>query len=274
MMSHRFTIAALLCVATGCNKPAGPVPAKMASRRDITVTASDYAYRGLPDSLPAGWVTFRLANIGREQHMLAVLPVPPELSQYALMDSLSHGHFPRDLPVGTGVNNVSPGDTAVVTVFLPADRYVVTCFVTSPDGQTHAAKGMGAYLVTFTSADSGSSPATDATVTLSHDSIGLTGEMTRSGMRNWSIVSSDSGWKDFEIVRLLPGKTVGDAMKWLSQPNAGSPAAVALGGTAGTPPARPAVVTANLPSGKYLLVLDAFDKSGHATKTQRELTLR
>ena len=273
MMSGRFALAALW-LAAGCGKTETAAHAMNGSRHDVTVTATDYAFRGLPDSLPAGWVTFRLANTGREQHMLAVLAVPPELSQYALMDSLSHGHFPSDVPVGSGVNNVSPGDTAVVTVFLPADRYVVTCFVTSPDGHAHAAKGMGTYLVTFTSADSGSSRASDATVTLSRDSIGLSGDTTGSGKRNWSIVSKDSGWKDFEIVRLLPGKTLADAMNWLSQPNSGSPAAVALGGTAGTPPGRPAVVSANLPAGKYLLVLDAFDKSGHVTKTQRELTLR
>ena len=274
MIDLRLTLPALLWLATGCRKTGEPAQDAAPSRRDVTVTATDYAFRGLPDSISAGWVTFRLANTGREQHMLAILSVPPELSQYGLMDSLSHGHFPADLPVGNGVNNVSPGDTGVVTVFLPADRYVITCFVTSPDGHAHAAKGMGAYLVTVASADTGRSPAVDATVTLSHDSIGLSGDFTRSGARNWAIASNDSGWKDFDIVRLLPGKTTAEAMKWLSHPYAGPPAAVALGGTAGTPPGRPAFVTASLPAGKYLVVLDAFDKSGHATKTQRALTLR
>ena len=63
-------------------------------------------------------MTLRLVNTGKETHMLAVAPVPAGYTTSAFLDSLSRLHIAPNTTFWSGVDVVSPGDTAVVTAFF------------------------------------------------------------------------------------------------------------------------------------------------------------
>jgi hypothetical protein len=89
-----------------------PLHARRVVNRTFTLTASDFAYRGLPVHAPAGWLTFRLVNTGRETHMLAVARVPAGSTTADFVDSLVRVHIAPNTTFWSGVDVVSPGDTA------------------------------------------------------------------------------------------------------------------------------------------------------------------
>src|SRR5690349_15170544 len=93
--------------------------------RDRLIVAGDYAFRGLPTHAHAGWLTLRLVNAGKETHMLSVARIPAGYSPAAFVDSLVHLRIPPATTWWSGVDVVSPGDTAVVTAFFPSGQYAV-----------------------------------------------------------------------------------------------------------------------------------------------------
>lgn len=59
-LHRRATRVALVLLAAACTRP----PARQPSTA-VTITASDYAFAA-PDTIPAGQVTLRLVNAGKE----------------------------------------------------------------------------------------------------------------------------------------------------------------------------------------------------------------
>ena len=62
MNIRRLALAGLVC-AFACTRPAP----RAGGPNVVTITATDYAF-GVPDTIPAGLTTFRLANQGKELH--------------------------------------------------------------------------------------------------------------------------------------------------------------------------------------------------------------
>jgi hypothetical protein len=230
--------------------------------RDYVVGASDYAFRGLPLHAPAGWLTFRMPNSGHETHMLAIASVPNGYTVSAFIDSLVHAHIGHDTKFWAGVDVVSPGDTGVVTVFLPAGQYAAACFVQSADGTRHVQQGMAGAFDVVASADTGSAGFVDAIVTLSHKHIRLTGPALERGVRTLRVASSNPQPLDFQLLKLRPGRSPSDALRWFSNRNTIAPAADALGGVSSIGAGQKATMTVDFTPGKYLLVfqLDGTDR--------------
>lgn len=115
----------------------------------VEVVGTEYAFEGVPETVPAGPVAFRLTNEGEEEHELA-------------LGKLVEGKTMEDVlavegdPVEAGVveellgNVWTPGGetSGYLNVELEPGTYGFVCFVPSAeDGQPHAAHGMTA---TFT----------------------------------------------------------------------------------------------------------------------------
>jgi len=119
-----------------------------------TVTATEYAFEGVPDEVPAGIVSFEVVNHGNEAHMLEVVRrndgvTAPFAELLALpedeFDELVEGFEPEAF--------LDPGDEGFVVADLGRGAYALVCElpVGTPtleeiefesDAPSHAAEGM------------------------------------------------------------------------------------------------------------------------------------
>jgi hypothetical protein len=241
--------------------------------RNYVITARDYSYNGLPLHAPAGWLTMRLVNAGTEMHMLGVLAVPAKYTPAEMMDSVVHMHLPNNLVAWGGVNNISPGDTGTVSAYFPAGQYVAACFVKAADGTYHVQKGMAGVFDVVAAKDTGSSGQVDATATVSENSVRLSPASLRTGVRNIRVVGSTDAGADLAILRLLPARSVEDAIKWLASPATVAPAAVAIGGPSGIERRHVSVATLSLTPGTYVMLLQPYDAKPGAPAVYRRFTV-
>lgn len=225
-----------------------------AVNRTFIVTASDFAYRGLPVHAPAGWLAFRMANTGRELHMFATAAVPHGYTAARLEAALLKGQLPHGITEFGGPNAVAPGDTTTVSMFLPPGEYMVACFVRSPDGKLHFMKGMTGSFDVVAAADPGTPPPSDKRIVLSTYGIAMPGALPKPGMQTFLVRNTAKETHDFVILRVLPGHTVAQALVWFATLPPGEPAAVPVGGTTGIHTGDQVFVPAWLQPGQYVLV--------------------
>ena len=235
------------------SRSARPRPA---ANRTFIFTAHDFAYTGLPARLPAGWVTLRMVNAGRELHMFATSSVPRGYTTRSLETGLLRNTLPDSLRLEEwgGPNAVAPGDTATVSLFLRPGSYVVGCFVPSADGKLHIDKGMIASFEVAAAADTGAPPPSDGRIMLRTYGIALVGGPPKPGMRTFLVRNTAKETHDVAILKVLPGRTVSQALAWFRNPGVGVPAAVSVGGTTGIHTDDRVFVRAHLTPGRYVLV--------------------
>lgn len=260
----RPSLASLLGLALACSpaKRATPPTANI-----VTVTATDYAFSA-PDTISAGLTTFRMENRGREPHQAVV--VGTQQKTFAEMEAalMKEGPIPEWLSFPGGAGVVGGGDSSIATVNIAPGNYLIVCFIPSPDGTLHMAKGMVRRLL-VTAAPAGAAaaaePASDVTVTLSDYAFALSTPIT-AGTHTIRIENSGPQLHELSVERLLPGKTLADWQKWVAGGQRGTPPAEAVGGFAGPDKGKVGWVTLTFRPGNYLLscyVPDAKDGKPH-----------
>jgi hypothetical protein len=125
------------------------------TRQDVT--ASEYAFAGLPDELEAGTVSFELANDGTELHELQLFRRNDGVTEPVeeLLALPEEQVMSKVTPVGSGAF-APPGESSYMVVDLDAGDYIALCFVPTgttsedqppaPDAPPHIAHGMVAEL--------------------------------------------------------------------------------------------------------------------------------
>lgn len=103
----------------------------------VSVTAVDYAYQGVPDSVPPGRTAFSLDNQGTEFHEAALIPINDDAFDGSISELLET-YVQEDLSaVATTARIVaSPGQSNVAFVDREPGRYGMVCFIpvgSSPD---------------------------------------------------------------------------------------------------------------------------------------------
>ncbi len=118
----------------------------------VDVIAADYAF-GMPNEIPSGWVTFRMENMGMEEHLGIINKYPDSLgyegvvrmTREALAQEGMNGFYPllglREKQYG-GPAMLSPGLTGETTVHLEPGVYALNCWVVTEDGEYHMQRGM------------------------------------------------------------------------------------------------------------------------------------
>jgi plastocyanin len=129
---------------TGATQPAVPAASTQRSAAPITITARDYSFEG-PDTVPAGPVAFTLRNEGQEAHHAQFVRLNDGVTLEQFGAALRQGPgaaFPLVTFRG-GPAVTDPGRTSFeVTLDLEPGTYMMLCFIESPDGVPHLAKGM------------------------------------------------------------------------------------------------------------------------------------
>ena len=254
--------AAALCVASAACTTASAEPER--APRVVTIEATDFAFQ-LPDTLPAGRVTLRMANRGPDLHHVAIVKLEGGHTATELLKIVeSHQAFPSWARELGGPNAVVPGDTSEVTLDLPAGQYAFICVIPAPDGVPHIMKGMFKPVVVAGPAAAEPAPRHDAEMILDDYAFGLKGVLA-AGRRTVRVENAAAQAHEVLFVQLAPGKTGHDVLAWL-QSHEGPPPGRPVGGTVGMAKGVVNYVTANFPAGEYALICflpDARDGKPH-----------
>ena len=121
-------VAVLSACSTRGETPGQDLPA---TPNLVSLTATEYAFEA-PDTIPAGWTTFRLANRGQEIHYGHIVRLEPGKTVQELVDAYAEairtsGPRPKWVTRFGGPGGAFPGDSSSVTQYLEPGSYVWIC---------------------------------------------------------------------------------------------------------------------------------------------------
>ncbi len=233
------------------------VPAAEGTGLDLT--AVDYGFEGIPQSVPAGPVTVTLTNEGAEEHQAVLVRlddgVTPEQYTAAAAEDAAAAY--GMLEGFGGPSPLAPGETVSATSVLTPGTYLALCFIPSPsDGTAHAAKGMVAAFEVTDTAATGELPEPDRVISANEFSFDVPSGFTGKG--TFALDNAGQQSHELAIYRIEDGRTFADVEAFLASPPdqgpAGPPPMVAAGGIADVVPGGEATVDLDLPAGDYAFV--------------------
>lgn len=251
MTSNLTKPLALVLLAATCapaRQPASTGPAV------VTITATDYAFAA-PDTITAGLTTFRLMNHGAEAHQAVIAGAPDRSFAEIETAMMKEGPIAEWLQFLAGPGVIASHDSSLVTSDVPPGNYLIACFIPSPDGKLHVAKGMFRRLVVV-GARPGTKPppepVADVTVRLSEYDFVLSAPLT-AGTHTLRVENVGAQLHELTIEHLLPAKTLADWQRWAAAGMRGAPVSEPAGGMAGPDKGKVAWITLTLAPGEYLL---------------------
>jgi hypothetical protein len=244
----------------------------------VTVHANEFAFTA-PKSVPAGTITFRMVNDGKQLHHVSVIKLLHGKTVADFVDALKHPGPPPAWSVAVGGPNAAvPGQTSEATLTLEPGQYALVCFVPSPGKEPvpHVMNGMITGLtVTPSSAPSIEIPA-DVNVRLSDYKFAFSKPL--SAGRHVIRVTNDAAQPhEIVFIKLAPGKTAAGTAAWVESGMQGPPPGMPLGGISPIAKGRSNTFTLDLTPGTYgmiCLLPDAKDgkpHSAHGMTTQFEV---
>jgi uncharacterized cupredoxin-like copper-binding protein len=222
----------------------------------VRVEGTEYAYV-TPGSIDGGVVSMEFANVGEEPHEYAMGRLAPGKTLAEFRGELEEGgdEGPTSSVDVGGVPLLSPGEEVTITRSLQSGTHVLVCFVpvSDGDGNTHYDEGMiGSFDV---EGDSGNElPEADAAI-VAHDDRYDVPELD-SGTQTVELRNAASEPREFNLLRLNPGKTIADASGWFEGGMDG-PAPLAFVGAMQSIPAGTSVfLTLDFESGQRYVVFE------------------
>ncbi len=262
MRHHVVSISVIAAVAIGCTSESGTERDEAAPNAPAVVTliATDYAYEA-PDTIPAGWTTFRLLNHGATPHTAQLV----KLEEGRTFDEFREAYFEAWRTVGPrpawgvrsgGPDAAEPGDSSNATMYLEPGSYG---WYDPMDGEDRVpyvfGKGMARPLTVVSSGGETSqqgAPEPTVTITLVDYAFRLSAPLTAAPH---VIRVENRGLEPHEaaLLKLASGKTMDDLQAWLSDAE-GPPPAKILGGVSALAANHEAYFEVALTPGDYVLV--------------------
>jgi hypothetical protein len=242
--------------------------AAAAKPHQMTVVATDYKFDA-PDQVPSGMMTIHLVDNGSELHHVAFVRLSDGKTVADVEQAMkTPGPMPRWAVDNGGVNPSHPGGgMSSTTQMLEPGNYALICFIPSPDGTPHFAKGMVRPLTVTASTDaSAPAPTADIVMTLNDYSF-TTSKPITAGTHTIRIENAGSQSHELLLARLAPGKKAQEVPVWAEKP-VGPPPAEPIGGVPAIPNGTTAFITADFTPGDYAFVCflpDAKDGKPHFT---------
>jgi hypothetical protein len=158
------------------------------SPRVVNVKAYDYRFDA-PTSISAGTTSFRLQNLGKEPHHLWIVRLAEGKTSADFMNAMKSWGSALKMPswavdVG-GPNTAGSKETAEGTMTLEPGKYMLVCWIPSPDGQLHVMKGMVKPLSVTAPATASVEPTADITMMMDDYSFDLSKPITAGPTRRW-----------------------------------------------------------------------------------------
>lgn len=244
-----------------------PADATIATPNVVMLSLANGTFQA-PDTLDAGWVTFRFANLGDESHYAHAVrldsgqTVPAFVGAYAEAIRTA-GPRPTGITRSGGPGGTLPGDTSSVTQALGPGRYVWICPIDDRDGTPHFSKGEAQpFVVRPAASDAGEPPVPEATQTIRLvDYAFVVDDPLPAGHHTIRVENEGPDPHDMALVKLESGKTVDDVLSWL-QEGEGPPPFSPAGGVAVLAPGMEAFFDTDLSPGDYVLVCFATAQDG------------
>jgi hypothetical protein len=243
-------------------------PVAAAKPNEMTVVATDYKFDA-PDQVPSGMMTIHLVDNGSEMHHVAFIKLNDGKTMADVEQAMkTQGPMPTWAVDHGGVNPPRPGGgMASATQMLEPGNYALLCFVPSPDGMPHFAKGMVRPLTVTASTDaSAPAPTADIVMTL-NDYTFTTSKPITAGKHTIRIENNGTQSHELMLARLAPGKKASEVPTWAEKP-VGPPPAEPIGGVPAIAKGTSAFITADFTPGDYAFVCfipDAKDGKPHFT---------
>jgi hypothetical protein len=245
----------------GCksDRPAGnaasaptAAPAAPSTPAPVTITATDFKL-DLPAQIPAGVVTLHLVNHGKELHQAQIIRLEDGKTLGDFSKAMKeNGPPPSWVKFVGGPNGIAPDQEGNSTMALTPGHYAAICFIPGLDGVPHVMKGMiQPFEVTTAASGAGDQlPVADVTMKLADYSFGSSQTLTPG---HHTILVENAGPQPHEIVllKLSPGKSVGDFGKWAMEGMKGPPPGLPLGGLGSIENGGRGVFTVDLAPGDY-----------------------
>lgn len=273
----------LVAVLSACStREESPGQDRPATPNLVSLTATEYAFEA-PDTIPAGWTTFRLANRGQEIHYGHIVRLEPGRTVQELVDAYAEairtsGPRPKWVTRFGGPGGASPGDSSSVTQYLEPGSYVWICPIEDNSGTPHFSKGEFKPFVVRAGddvvADRAARPEATAVIRLLDFSFAL--DSVPAGRHTVRVENAGVEPHDLVVMRLAPGTTVGDLLPALNPERArradqaGQPPPpleslmTGVGGIAAIAPGMESFFEANLTPGEYLLLCMATAPDGRS----------
>lgn len=248
-------LAALGILAAACARDSAPPADSTAPPQEVTITASDFAFQLPAAPIHSGLTTIRLVNQGQEIHHVTLIHLTGGKTMADFMAALANPGPPPEWMVAMGgPNGAPPGGEANATLILEPGSYVLACFIPSPDGVPHMAKGMSLGLeVQPADAPAAAVPAGDIGLTLMEYSFALSQTPT-AGTHTFTVTNQGKEAHEVVLVQLAPGVTMDQAVAWFEGGEQGPPPVAPVGGLSGMNPGQVQNFTADLAPGTYGLI--------------------
>ena len=267
-MHARFLpmLALIGAIASCARKDAAP-----AGPNVVTIVATDYAF-ALPETLPPGLTTLRLANAGAEPHHAVLVKLAEGKTLADFQAAMMSPTTPEWMSFPGSPAAIMPNDTSNATTQLEPGQYLLVCFVPAPDGAPHVAKGMvKPFVVTGPApAVAAAEPQTDVTVTLSDYAFAFSTPLT-AGTHTLRVENAGPQLHEVAFERLADGKTMADYTAWEKKPQ-GPPPAIPVGGLIGPMKGAHAFTTVTLTPGKYLVLCHVPDEKDLKSHTEHGMS--
>ena len=253
--------------------PVRPVPAKAAPKTGIpqvTFDAIDYGFKG-PDSIPAGLVSVRLVNKGKDLHHIQFLrldkgkTIKDFIKAAKANPSMVYGNISW-VKFDGGPNAVVPGESSSAVVYLEPGNYVVACIVPNAKGVPHVNLNMVKALTVKGPATAGASEPKAAVTITAHDfNLSPSGPI-KAGRQTIRFDNKGTQPHEVLVVQLPPGKSIKDFSDAFAPGHSGPPPGKPIGGSTGIEKGSHMYFTADFKPGHYGLICffeDAAKKAPH-----------
>jgi uncharacterized cupredoxin-like copper-binding protein len=212
--------------------------------------------------VPAGLITLRLSDAGKEPHQAVVMRLDSgkTIADLQVLVSNPDMRVPGWLAFPTGVSVIAPGDSGNATALLTPGHYVMGCFISGADGKPHIMKGM---MRPFEVVASGTTPApeptADLTITEKDYDFVFSTPLT-AGTHTIRVENGGTQLHEIDLNQLAPGKTLADFQAWVAGGMKGPPPAKPFGGVTGPDVGGHQFFTATFTPGRYVLLCFVPDK--------------
>lgn len=220
---------AVLAVPAACTTDQGTSGQDVATTTPNAVALSITGHTfTAPDTIDAGWTTFRFANHGDDIHYAHIVRVDSGRTVQDLVDGYAaairtSGPRPKWIVRFGGPGGAAPHDSANVTERLEPGNYVWICPIEDSTGTPHFVQGEHrTFVVRPTSTDSAAPPVATATIRLMD--YGFTVDSAiRAGQHTIRVENVGQDGHDLVLMKLAPGRTAEDVRRAMNPERARRP---------------------------------------------------